>query len=429
MKPARRARTVFAVAAAVLAAAGLAWSQAASRPAVRGVEWAGKGVWLRAELHTHTRFSDGGHTVDEIAAAAVRHGCDVVAITDHTDGNLKAATPEYFTAIRDARLKYPSLTIVTGIEWNPPPGKGQEHANVFFPSGLEAQDRLAQFKERFDDYDKKGENPELALDALRWLDELAPKGLAPAVTLNHPSRRPHSTSAPRLTFEGLHRAAPRVVIGFEGGPGHQRQDPLGAYPAGTLVDRWDPFVAEVGGQWDQWLARGLDVWGASATADFHSEGNGDFWPCEFASTRLYAPDASVDGVIRALHAGSYFGEHGHIVDTVDLRVAAPGLAAPVIPGQRATVRQGTEITASLSLEIPERDYMRRSNRVTQVELIGIADGKATVLFEGEPASPDAFSVPISVPPGGIVLRARGRRTVVGQPALTFYTNPIRIATR
>ena len=36
---------------------------------------------------------------------------------------------------------------------------------------------------------------------------------------------------------------------------------------------------------------------------------------------------------------------------------------------------------------------------------------------------------VILPPGGIVLRARGRRNVAGEPALMFYTNPIRIQTR
>ena len=53
------------------------------------IPWAGRGVWLETELHTHTRFTDGGHTVEDVVAAAARNGCDVVAITDHGDGDLK----------------------------------------------------------------------------------------------------------------------------------------------------------------------------------------------------------------------------------------------------------------------------------------------------------------------------------------------------
>jgi hypothetical protein len=52
-----------------------------------------------------------------------------------------------------------------------------------------------------------------------------------------------------------------------------------------------------------------------------------------------------------------------------------------------------------------------------------------VLFSGPPGTNEAFKTSIAVPAGGIVLRARGRRNVNGEPALMFYTNPIRIKTR
>ncbi|MBS1819450.1 MAG: PHP domain-containing protein [Acidobacteria bacterium] len=411
-------------------AAWLAWGQPPGARAVpiRGVEWAGKGVWLRAELHTHTRFSDGAHTVDEVVAAAAKNHCDIVAITDHTDGNLKAVTPEYFSAIQAARAANPDLLVVAGIEWNVPPGKGQEHAGVLLPSSLEQQDTLAAFKEQFDDENKEGENPELAIAALAFLKRAGGSGQLPVMLMNHPARVPASTSAPVLTFEGLHRAAPGIVAGVEGGPGHQRSTPLGSYKRPeTLIDRWDPLVAQVGGAWDTWLAKGLDVWGAAADADFHHE-NGEYWPCEFSSTWVYAPDRSIDGVIRALHAGSYFGEHGHIVSKAELSATPAGQTRAAVAGQRLTAAVGSTLSVALALDVPDVDFEGKPNRVDVVELIGVSGGKATVLYSGAPQAPAAFNVPVTVPAGGIVLRARGRRNVDGGPALQFYTNPIRVAT-
>jgi hypothetical protein len=403
-------------------------AQAPARSVVHGIDWAGRGVWLRAELHTHTRFSDGGHTVEEVVNAAARNRCDVVAITDHADAGLKAATPEYVSAIEAARASNPAITVITGVEWNVPPGKGQEHATVLFPTGMEKLDTLATFKDQFDDYKKEGENPELALAALAWLQPKDRAALAPVVMMNHPTRAPNSTSAPLITFEALRRAAPGVLVGVEGGPGHQRSTPLGSYKNPTsLVNRWDPIVAEVGGAWDTWLGRGLDVWGAAADADFHHE-SGDFWPCEFSSTWIYAPDKTVNGVIRALHAGSYFGEQGHIAEKVELRVKADDQARPVVPGQRLIARTGAPLTVTLALDVPATDYQQKPNRIDTVELIGIVGQKATLLFSGAPNGPEAFSVPVTVPPGGIVLRARGRRGADGESALMFYTNPIRIST-
>jgi hypothetical protein len=426
--PRRTIVAALVAAGAVLAGVTIARTQAPARPSIRGIDWAGRGTWLRAELHTHTRFSDGNQTVDDLLAVAAKNRCDVVAITDHTDAELTAATPEYVAAIQAARTKYPALTVVTGIEWNVPPGKGNEHAVVLFPTEMESVQTLAPFKDQFDDFNKKGENPELALAGLASLAPKTRGAVAPTVFINHPSRRPKSTSAPVLTYERLHRAAPDVMVGIEGAPGHQRTDPLGSYPPNTLVDRWDPLVAEVGGAWDQWLGKGLDVWGASATADFHGP-SGEFWPCEFSSTWIYAPDRTVNGILRALKAGSYFGEHGHIAEKVELSATAAGLARPALAGERLTVSPGAQVTVSLTMEVPARDYRLSANRIDTVELIGIApDGKATVLHAGPPGATQAFSVPVTVPAGGIVVRARGRRTLRLGGALMFYTNPIRIAT-
>jgi hypothetical protein len=124
-------------------------------PAGREIPWAGAGVLLKAGLHVHTRFSDGQHTVDQVVAAAKESGCDVVAITDHGDAELRAATPAYLDAIAAARRGQPTMTVITGLEWNVPPGKGDEHATVLFPSAMENLETLASFKQKFDDWKRE----------------------------------------------------------------------------------------------------------------------------------------------------------------------------------------------------------------------------------------------------------------------------------
>ena len=358
-------------------------------------------------------------------SAAARYGCDVVAITDHGDGGLKGGTPEYAEAIWSARVKHTNITVLTAMEWNVPPGKGQEHATILFPTDSEAASTLSAFKEQFDDQVKEGENPELALkgfDGLMPKDKGAP---APVVFFNHPSRRPNSTSAPKLTFAQLHKSASSILVGFEGAPGHQRGIPLGAYPSGLLVDRWDPLAAEVGGAWDQWLQQGMSVWAAIANSDFHSEQD-DFWPCEFAATWVYAPDRTVNGIIRAIRAGSFFAEHGHIAERVELQARFDGQPHVFQTGETAAASPGTKATVALTLRVPQTDYRGRPNRIDSVELIGVSRDGAQTLFSGPPGASEAFSTVVTVPAEGLVLRARGRRALEGEPALMFYTNPIRV---
>lgn len=40
-------------------------------------------TWFACDFHSHTVHSDGGYTVDELAAHAVERGLDVLAVTDH----------------------------------------------------------------------------------------------------------------------------------------------------------------------------------------------------------------------------------------------------------------------------------------------------------------------------------------------------------
>src|SRR5690606_19592816 len=148
--------------------------------------------------HVPSSLADGGYTADELGDASEGNGCDVLASTAHTDGGLKAATPEYHAAIAAARARVPQLTLLTGIEWNVPPGKGQDHAVVLFPPGMDDAALLGEFKERFDDFDKAGENPELAVAAFAWLRTHATNAPeAPVMFLNHPGRRATDIAAVR----------------------------------------------------------------------------------------------------------------------------------------------------------------------------------------------------------------------------------------
>lgn len=423
-----RLTTVAFLLAAFLTAAGCGRSTStASGPRfIRQVEWAERGVWLKADTHTHTRFSDGAHTVAEVADQAAQYGCDVLAITDHADCDLTAGTHEYIEAIKAARRQHSDLVVLAGLEWNIPPYDGDEHVVILFPPGPGEGQDLADFKARFDDLGREEHDPSLAGQGLEWLASLASAdGVSPLAIYEHPSRKRQSTN--QIVGEVRRwRAINDVVIGLSGAPGHQGKEPIGAYNARLkTVGRWDPAVANVGDAWDKLLEKELDVWGAGAPSDFHDDrpdSLGDYWPGQFSETWLYAPDRTAEGAIKALRAGTFFGAHGHIAREVQLRVEAEGLARPAIAGESIEVPRGSQVSVRLEYKTPDADWMGRENRIESVELIGVMPAGANSLAQECPAGGGpAFETIIDVPDGGIVLRARG-----GRGDLMFYTNPVRV---
>jgi hypothetical protein len=70
--------------------------------------------WLKGDLHAHTLASDGVHTLDELAAKALRNGLDFLAVTDHNQIARSATLP-----------RLPGLTLIPGVEWT----HYQGHAN------------------------------------------------------------------------------------------------------------------------------------------------------------------------------------------------------------------------------------------------------------------------------------------------------------
>jgi len=62
--------------------------------------------WLRGDLHTHTLASDGVLTAGELAAHALRHGLDFLAVTDHN---------QMVSAEELPRVE--GLALIPGVEW------------------------------------------------------------------------------------------------------------------------------------------------------------------------------------------------------------------------------------------------------------------------------------------------------------------------
>ena len=396
---------------------------------VRAVPWAGHGTWIKGDTHIHTTFSDGNQTPADVVDQAIKYGVQAIAITDHSDRNLNAATPEYEQTIKGLRSAHPDVVFVAGIEWNIPPSGGEDHAVVLVPPGPMEWQALAYIKEHYDDYHNEGGGHKNVAEALAWLAANGANGaLKPVVIFNHPSRR-EAHSIDNAKDIQRWRTVNDLVIGFEGGPGHQGSKPLGAYSGQEQpIDRWDPVVARVGDAWDTLLGAGMDVSGAYAVSDFHTPQ--DYWPGQFSETWLYVPEKSPEGVIRALRAGAMFGVHGHIARNVDFVVEAPGLSRPAMAGETIDAASGSTVTAKVKLDIPPTDWEGKPNRIDAIELIAVTRDNAQIVATRPPApGAEAFSETVTVPTGGIVLRARGRRTVEDGPSLMFYTNPIRIVAK
>ena len=426
-----RASLVFGLSLAVCACASQPSAERAPDRAefVREIGWHATGQWIAADLHTHTTFSDGGHTPIEVAQKAVQFGCRVLAITDHGDHNLRAATPEYAAAIAGVRRQFPELITVAGLEWNVPPYAGREHVGILVPSGAAEQRTLAVFKEKFDDY-KRPDHETLSAEAgLTWLGEQSGGAVRPVVIYNHPSRKDDG-SLENIGDVEKWRRVNDLLIGFEGAPGHQHGKTIGGYEnAVKTVNRWDPVAGKVGDAWDQILGTGVDLSAALASSDLHNARE-DSWPCEFSETRLFVPEPTIDGVLRALRAGAMYAGHGRFVSAMTLTVRANGLSRPAMIGESIRVPAGTPVSARIKVDVAGVDWQRRPGHVSTVQLVGVTPHGASVVREWKDGTlQPEVEVTLDIPAGGMTVRVVvSRDEGANQPAMMYLTNPIRIST-
>ncbi|MCH8869979.1 MAG: PHP domain-containing protein [Chloroflexi bacterium] len=80
---------------------------------------------ILADLHLHTKFSDGTMTPTELIRLCVDRGLKVISISDHDTTN---GLPETFAAAKS----YPDLTVIPGIELSTDVPGGEIHVLGYF---------------------------------------------------------------------------------------------------------------------------------------------------------------------------------------------------------------------------------------------------------------------------------------------------------
>lgn len=313
-------------------------------------EWAGRGNYLIFDPHTHTEYSDGTISQTELVALAIRSRCDVLALTDHSDIQ-GVSSPTRFNEIDALRAANPNIIIFSGLEINIPSYNGREHLSLITHPNQERRTltalRALAEKEN-DDSEDKDITRAFDEDFFRGVNSYNRNGADTLVIYNHPSRMDGNTIENKNDFIAWNRWSPHL-IGFEGGPGHQNTEPHGLYEdTMQTVNRWDHIAANVGDVWDQMLGSGYQLWGAIASSDFHDL-SFDYAPCTFARTHLEVGERTHQGVMDALRAGTFWADHGRILNRYNFSATLNETPAPAYPG--SVVQLGETKNITLNVEI------------------------------------------------------------------------------
>jgi PHP domain len=383
------------------------------------IPWALGGKQLVADLHMHSRYSDGALDADALVRKGYAAGCQAMALTDHSDSHTKTATAEYLNTLSTLRKQFPNHVLIGGLEWNVPPKVSGIHMGVLFDPLVEQH--MSAFKQRYE------LDSTTAAEALGWLGKTVNDPQQVAIIYNHPSRVGMRDAQVLDQWANWRRASPRA-IGFEGGPGHQNLKPNGGYAAVPTEDRWDPAITQIGGAWDQLLDRGENPWAALASSDYH-KAETEYTPCEFSRTVVIAPDATAAGVLKALHAGSFWASQGRFIDYLLFTAQAHGLEVPASPGETIRVAPGTPLRLRIAVE----RFADAGAHPLAVEVIGnCKSGKPEQLAKLtlDAKQSDIETTLAAASPGAdgtsCYVRARVRgQTAKGEPALA-YLNPIRV---
>lgn len=396
-----------------------------------GPHWAGNEASLILDPHAHTTYSDGALSPTELVQLAIDNGCDAMVISDHA--NVEAAvSDEQLLEHQMLREQFPDFLLLNGVELNMPSYGGREHATLI-ADPLVTNSTLQTMRDTAERSLKKVDN----VGANDTADKLILQMIAEHQSLqnglllmyNHPARKDKDISENFSDLMKWNANAP-VFLLMEGSPGHQNSVVVGRYEEPYLTkDRWDPVVAEVGGVWDQWLSTGRTLWAAIASSDYHNE-RLDRAPCAFSRTHLVVPELSYRGVTMALRSGTFWADHGRILNQLWFSLSVDGLEQRAYPGYTVYLgERGLNGTLDIAIERGPGSL----DQPLRVELIGSCrSGTSEVLATLEIAA-DANETSTVIPLAetgqdgrSCVVRARVRLQRDVPTDYLAYTNPIRV---
>ncbi|MDT0627680.1 VanZ family protein [Alteromonas sp. W364] len=374
--------------------------------------------------HTHSTYSDGSLNIVELAELAYIKGCDAFAVTDHSD-NIDNFRQSRFDDIRAVREKYPVMMVFGGIEVEMPSYSGREHVNILTLPEYEYPVIQGLFKSLLSiDERPKSEWDSSVLDSIY---EVPGAGLNSVAIYNHPSRKDLDKDQDEnyVDIQDWNRNF-QHIIGVSGAPGHQNKEAIGSYETKIMpIDRWDPFAATVGGTWDRLLSEGEQIWAAVASSDYHSDSM-DYAPCEFSRIHVNAPTRDYEGIIRALKAGTFWADHGKLLQDYRLTVTSQDGKQVAHPGATIDLAGNNNV---LAVELSVTKSPEYSSDYLRFELISNCNREETTLESKLlPPEQDTMSVvfPIFDKKRGeqCYVRSRVIRESVEKNRLSAYSNPI-----